>query len=468
MGKLIIFKKRFVRMLKELQNSWINGKKTEHAQATGMVLSQMASDPKNTADRYLPVLIDFINRNGPYGIDGLFLSAMSAAQILNKEVFEKGSTLIELIDETIDKKSKITMGIYFLDIGYGVRESFRKYGISYFTDFKIDNVGIGSKLDLSSLRNGNYTALINTFLSGFPDSARNSFFKNGSLLDFFDNGMDFGASVRVIGNESLNKFPANIKASLYSDTTNNCMVGFLALGGGVWGAEDAWFWPGVSSFPPQNHMKGMKGKESGIRLIIGGMRYQHDPSFTKGEDDKPIEDVEEKTDDDKDNKNKDDTTKNYGSSETDDKSIEDVEDETDADKDNKNEDDTTKNYGSCGICDSTGTQSAYPVPDSDVDPCDSAGCLAFQAAVNVLLSRGIDVTGVLGPEAVMGIRQEHMGNATFMIVPVTPLEIANKGDIDYGEDHDDYVVSEEVLRKLIIEELKNKGFGGDPTPDDEP
>jgi len=112
----IFYAKRSVPLLKSLQELWRTDRAVRHAEATGLVLGQMAGNPRFTVEHFLPVLMQFVLRKGPEGVDGLLLSAVSAAQILSPALYRRGIELFDLVDVG-DYAARDGFGIFFADIG---------------------------------------------------------------------------------------------------------------------------------------------------------------------------------------------------------------------------------------------------------------------------------------------------------------------------------------------------------------
>jgi len=105
-------------MLVGLQECWEQDKALQHAQCTGLVLGQMVANPDYTADTLLPILIKFITRRGPQGVDSLFLTAISAAAVRNPAVFDEAVALADQIaDAGSGLAAKDGFVIHFIDLG---------------------------------------------------------------------------------------------------------------------------------------------------------------------------------------------------------------------------------------------------------------------------------------------------------------------------------------------------------------
>ncbi len=153
---LYVYRRSFVRSLFGLKNAWDNEHRIRHAQASGFLLGELAANPVKTANTYLHSIIDFIYQQGPFGVDGILLSAMSAASILNKATFERAFGLCDQIAARIEELlPKLGLGIYFLDFGL---------------------LGDGAGL-LGGLTSIDWRSLSeNSFiLSGFPEVVSNNF-----------------------------------------------------------------------------------------------------------------------------------------------------------------------------------------------------------------------------------------------------------------------------------------------------
>lgn len=111
-------RRRTWHMLMGLQECWQKGRARQHAQATGLVLGQMIANPDFAANTLLPVLLRFISSRGPFGVDSLFLTAMSAAAVRNRAVFDEA---IALADQIAGDGRKVTpkegFVIHFVDLG---------------------------------------------------------------------------------------------------------------------------------------------------------------------------------------------------------------------------------------------------------------------------------------------------------------------------------------------------------------
>lgn len=94
---IVLYAKRLVPLLKSLRNAWQEGAAVRHAQTTGLVLGRLAYDPQ-VAIQMLPTIMSFVERRGPQGIDGLYISCLSAAQVLNASLFARGVALAEMYD----------------------------------------------------------------------------------------------------------------------------------------------------------------------------------------------------------------------------------------------------------------------------------------------------------------------------------------------------------------------------------
>ena len=92
---IILYAKRPVQLLKSLRSAWDEGDAVRHAETTGMLLGQLAYAPQ-LAVEMLPLTMDFMEKYGPQGVDGVFLSCLSAAQVLNFPLFEKGISFAEM------------------------------------------------------------------------------------------------------------------------------------------------------------------------------------------------------------------------------------------------------------------------------------------------------------------------------------------------------------------------------------
>ncbi len=115
---LKLCRRRTWRMLTGLQECWEKGRARQHAQTTGLVLGQMVTNPDHAANSLLPVLLRFISSRGPHGVDSLFLSAMSAAAVRNRAVFDEAIALADQIAEDGRKVApKEGFVIHFVDLG---------------------------------------------------------------------------------------------------------------------------------------------------------------------------------------------------------------------------------------------------------------------------------------------------------------------------------------------------------------
>jgi hypothetical protein len=121
MGTLTIHYMKYTRFLKALRQEWDRGRAWRHTQATGFLLGAFVRDPVAAAHKYLPLTLKFIERNGPYGVDGILLSAMSAAKILAPDNFEMAVNVCELLEGSIDQTPKEGLGIYFVDFEMGLK-----------------------------------------------------------------------------------------------------------------------------------------------------------------------------------------------------------------------------------------------------------------------------------------------------------------------------------------------------------
>lgn len=109
--------RRTWRMLTALQEAWEQEQPVQHAQATGLVLGQMAADPPAVAESLLPVLIDFVDKRGPYGIDSLYVTALSAAAAYSPSNFELGVALADQLGERRPERApKDEFVVHFLDL----------------------------------------------------------------------------------------------------------------------------------------------------------------------------------------------------------------------------------------------------------------------------------------------------------------------------------------------------------------
>ena len=110
--------KQFPHLLESLQDMWENNEVDKHIETTTIVLSQFAFSPGITAKHLLPSITEFIKLNGVHGIDGLFLSAMSAAIKIAPLNFDAALMVARSIrNQPFARKiAKLDFPILFLDL----------------------------------------------------------------------------------------------------------------------------------------------------------------------------------------------------------------------------------------------------------------------------------------------------------------------------------------------------------------
>ena len=208
MTKLTVYAKRPVNLLKGLQECWENARPIRHAQATGMILHQMYVAPQWTVDIFLPLILRFIERHGPYGIDGILLTAMGLANKMKSQTYLQAIDTVDLMTGELTKLNKPSFGIYF-------------------ADFEV--------IFPSNLANGSLLPIQKIILSAFDDTFRNQLFDGAfSGLGLFNNNLstnslgskDFGASVRFMGGQ-LPLLPN----SMISENGEHCVQGWAVAGG---------------------------------------------------------------------------------------------------------------------------------------------------------------------------------------------------------------------------------------------
>lgn len=104
------------RMLSGLQELWLTDQPRKHAEATGLILGQMVLHPRTVAEKVLPVVTEFVQANGPHGVDSIFLSALSAASLYSIANFESGLEVANSLDLSKGPKSKSEFLIDFTDL----------------------------------------------------------------------------------------------------------------------------------------------------------------------------------------------------------------------------------------------------------------------------------------------------------------------------------------------------------------
>lgn len=225
MAQLKVYQRRFGNYLKGLRDAWDNDDPITHAQATGLLLAQYTIKPKHYVQAHMGTLISFIEREGPEGVDGIFLSLLSAAESFDEDAFERGQALIDLNGNSFGTAHQDKVGIFFVDLA---QQGGRDFGNNF-----------GSTTPMSKFQ-----------ISSMSDDVRPKLFHNGGVLartlDTPFGGI--GGNIRPMGSidSSVRTISDNSIANRLMDrdqqlmiTENQCIAGFTAggaIGGFVAGA----------------------------------------------------------------------------------------------------------------------------------------------------------------------------------------------------------------------------------------
>lgn len=380
MATITIFKRRIVRSLSGIQKLWVEGKRWRHAQASGFFIGKLATDSRITADHYLPMITRFIDTNGPWGLDGILLSAMSTAQRLNHQAFGEALGICDIY-EGMDPNSKDGLGIYFADLSAlpGTMPHLPGGGVG---------AGQIGSMTGGILSGGEFNSLL---VNGFPDSFRDSLSNGGVIGSSSRNPLGMGVDIRKGGRLSIEgQDSAGEKQELYGMTRSACVetieivyeaAGAL-IGVAVGLAPTTGIGP-VSGMSTGGYIGVWFGKIWGT--FVCGIEYGSDDDNTGTAEAAEV------------------TTAEVSEDESDD---------TDPDE--------------AGICIDPDDESKTPCPDVDAGGnMDNPGARAFVAFTELMRSRQQERFRRLGVDSITQPGAEDMGNGTFRVVlpvgfPVDP------------------------------------------------
>jgi hypothetical protein len=175
--KVTLYSQRLAGILRGLRGEWDANRKYHHAQATGLTLAQIAMGKRRISE-FLDVTLDYVVMRGIYGVDGILLSLMSAAQYLDPSRFSRAMGLCDTMSGSVNRPPKDGFGIYFFDFGVALHGQ-----------------GLNQRAQ-------NLLSSVSGLLSGFPDDVRDSLF-NGGIENGFSPGTTFGGLVRGIGADEI-------------------------------------------------------------------------------------------------------------------------------------------------------------------------------------------------------------------------------------------------------------------------
>jgi signal transduction histidine kinase len=210
------YRKRLGIILADIQAAWESGFKYRHTQATGMILAQMAANPIWTANEALPIIREFVSARGICGLDGLLLSAMSAAAATNGRQFSLTAAVCASPQIGSESRCRADFGIFFVDIGKPVGGLRRRRPLTGTASKSADATGP--------------SITIQWLMSVFPDSFRSLLFAGGALDGILvRRRADFGAAIRACGSEELQAIPPANRKALYEMSEEQCVRSWAAV-----------------------------------------------------------------------------------------------------------------------------------------------------------------------------------------------------------------------------------------------
>ena len=104
------------KLLTILQTYQQDGEAEKHAETSAVALAHLSANPGYMASRFLPLVLDFIDRNGASGVEGLVLSSLSAAAAHDVKTFRHAIDRLALMADRLSvSEDRPEFGIPFID-----------------------------------------------------------------------------------------------------------------------------------------------------------------------------------------------------------------------------------------------------------------------------------------------------------------------------------------------------------------
>lgn len=447
--KLIIYYKSLPRVLNSLQKMWRKGKKRRHIETSTFILAQFAFSPGITANHYLPIITKFVEAKGVEGIDGIFLSAMSAAIHLAPDNFHAAHIVAGGLKGKCKVHAKNDFGICFLDLSIFKKKTLSASSfvtrweqltgkkIKIFADspsytlaeggtksstvLTIDELGRIIIEDTGKLNepyetglgenhestvagkvHQNYEETTSILFSIFPDESRQSLFLGEDFVvpNRMEGLMNFGKIVRDTGS---GRVPYNPRYREWVSSDSNFRekqvdfcVGALTLGSGILGGAVGLEFAAVGALPGAGLGLGIGGA---LGLMVCGTgvdewnEYRSStPTIT------PLGD----------------TSDNSGTG-----TSNEVDDNSDEDGYVFTEEEVEEYNNSSGDTESPDTYDTYPVPHES-----SVGGVVTEADLIKFLDQFIRVGNALVPKNIVLPNPESVGNSMILVhdMPLNNLD----------------------------------------------
>lgn len=226
---LITYSRRPINLLYGLRKAWEEEKKEQHAEATGLVLGQLASWPQWTATYFLDEILRFVRSNGPMGVEGSLFTAMTIAQRINRTGYEAALGECSSYKHRGELPYKEDMGIYLLDLGFSIPR-LQSEGVEQpFDPHRVADTRAGYEEDRAA-RWG-----VSSFLGvGFMDSLRRDVLgPEGSIDTAADDPLGLFMGLKFVG--SMDRLGLESGPTTFAAAA--CTVVSAAISGGPWGTK---------------------------------------------------------------------------------------------------------------------------------------------------------------------------------------------------------------------------------------
>jgi len=239
-------------LLSALRYMWNEGDHKRHVETMGIVIGQLSMNPSFAAEEMLRACISFVGKTGLEGVDGVFLTCMSAAEHLSEPLFGEGIGVLDMIGEGVGPgvRSKGGMVICFGDLSitasivglFGQSEGRRSGGLSPRAGLRSGvgvHGGLGSRGNSGFLGGGEGGAGMRSqaqsaaVLSVVGDGFRESLLGGGNpMTSILGQGSGFGGAVRSAGGEFMSTASAGQRREA-GDAMGTCVGVASAVGSGI-------------------------------------------------------------------------------------------------------------------------------------------------------------------------------------------------------------------------------------------